>query len=145
MNAVPTITLVTLSVGGQLCGIPVGEVRDVVSARAINRIPLASPVIAGNLNLRGRIVTAIDVRRRLDLPPAASDAAAMSVVTEHEGNLYALLVDSVRDVVTLAASGAEATPPTLHAAWARYGAGVFQMPDGLLVTLDVPRLLDLAH
>ena len=62
--------LVTLTVGEQLCGVPVLAVRDILGEQTITRIPLAPPEIAGSLNLRGRIVTAIDLRRRLRLPPA---------------------------------------------------------------------------
>ncbi len=148
MNASPTaalVTLVTLSVDDQLCGIPVEDVRDVLGPRAITRIPLAPPEIAGNLNLRGRIVTALDVRRRLDLAPADPDAPRMSLVTEHKGELYALLVDSVREVIALPASGFEPNPPTLPPAWARHSTGIFQLLEGLLVTLDVSRLLDLSQ
>ncbi len=140
-----TMTLVTLSVADQLCGIPVEDVRDVLGTRTITRIPLTSPEIAGNLNLRGRIVTALDLRRRLGLPDAASDAPRMSLVTEHEGELYALLVDCVLEVVTLPSETLEANPPTLPYPWARYSAGIVQLGAGLLVKLDVPRLLDLTY
>ena len=136
-------TLVTLSVGGQLCGVPVEDVRDVLHVQAITRIPLARPEIAGSLNLRGRIVTAIDLRRRLGLAPALPDSPCMNLVTEHEGDLYALQVDGVREVVSLAADLLEPNPPTLPRAWAQHSAGIFQMPDGLLVMLDLGRLLDL--
>ena len=60
---------VMLTVAGQTCGVPVGSVRDILGEQAITRIPLAPPEIAGSLNLRGRIVTAVDLRRRLNLPP----------------------------------------------------------------------------
>jgi purine-binding chemotaxis protein CheW len=60
--------LVTLTVGEQLCGVPVLAVRDILGEQTITRIPLAPPEIAGSLNLRGRIVTAIDLRKRLRLP-----------------------------------------------------------------------------
>ena len=68
--------LVTLTVADQLCGVPVLAVRDILGEQTITRIPLAPPEIAGSLNLRGRIVTAIDLRRRLQLPPAPSVPAA---------------------------------------------------------------------
>ncbi len=139
------MALVTLSVAGQLCGIPVSDVRDILSARPITRIPLAPPEIAGNLNLRGRIVTALDIRRRLDLPAAPPGAALMSLVTEYQGELYAMLVDCVLEVITLPGETLEAIPSTLPRTWAKHGAGIFQLPDRLLVMLDVTRLLDLAH
>ncbi|MBV9117226.1 MAG: chemotaxis protein CheW, partial [Acetobacteraceae bacterium] len=90
---------VTLTVAEQLCGVPVLGVRDILSQQAITRIPLAPPEVAGSLNLRGRIVTAIDLRRRLRLPPAPPGAPSMSVVTEQDGELYALLVDQVCEVM----------------------------------------------
>lgn len=137
-------TFVTLTVAGQLCGVPVLGVRDVLSAQAITRIPLAPPEIAGSLNLRGRIVTAIDLRRRLALPPAAPDQARMSVVAEQGGELYALLVDQVSEVLSLPDRAREQNPPTLPPAWAAYSAGIYRLQGQLLVVLDVARLLALA-
>ena len=85
----------TLTVAGQLCGVPVLAVRDILGEQSITRIPLAPPEIAGSLNLRGRIVTAIDLRRRLQPAAAPAGQQRMSVVTEQGGELYALLVDQV--------------------------------------------------
>jgi purine-binding chemotaxis protein CheW len=96
--------LVTLTVADQLCGVPVLAVRDVLGEQTITRIPLAPPEIAGSLNLRGRIVTAIDLRRRLHLPSAPAGQPRMSVVAEQGGELYALLVDQVSEVMSLDAS-----------------------------------------
>ena len=135
---------VTLTVAGQLCGIPVLGVRDVLADQAIARIPLAPGEVAGSLNLRGRIVTAIDLRRRLHLPPADPGARQMSVVTEQGGELYALLVDQVAEVMSLPASAFEPCPPTLPAVWAEHSRGVFRLEGRLLVVLDVAHLLDIA-
>src|SRR6516164_8209587 len=101
---------VTLTVADQLCGVPVLSVRDILGEQAITRIPLAPPEIAGSLNLRGRIVTAVDLRERLHLPPPAADATRMSVVAEQSGELYALLVDQVSEVMSLKASAFERNP-----------------------------------
>src|SRR5579884_1873417 len=117
-------SVVTLTVAGQLCGVPVLGVRDVLSQQTITRIPLAPPEVAGSLNLRGRIVTAIDLRRRLRLPPAPLNCPTMSVVTEQEGELYALLVDQVREVMSLPTHAFERNPPTLPPAWAAYSNGI---------------------
>lgn len=135
---------VTLTVAGQLCGIPVLGVRDVLADQTIARIPLAPAEVAGSLNLRGRIVTAIDLRRRLNLPPADPRARRMSVVTELGGELYALLVDQVAEVMSLPAAAFEPCPPTLPAVWAEHSRGVYRLEGRLLVVLDVARLLDLA-
>lgn len=136
-------TFVTLTVAEQLCGIPVLGVRDVLGEQTITRIPLASREIAGSLNLRGRIVTAIDLRRRLGLPDAPSGTPPMSVVAEQGGELYALLVDQVSEVMTLPLSSFEANPPTLPPHWSEFSAGIYRLQDRLLVVLDVTRLLSL--
>jgi len=135
---------VTLTVADQLCGIPVLGVRDILGEQVITRIPLAPPEIAGSLNLRGRIVTAIDLRRRLKLPPPPAGARRMSVVAEQGGELYALLVDQVSEVMNLDARLFERNPPTLDRAWAMFSTGIFRLDGRLLVILDVARLLDYA-
>ena len=139
-----THVFVTLTLADQLCGVPVLAVRDILAEQAITRIPLAPPEIAGSLNLRGRIVTAIDLRRRLNLPPAPAGLARMSVVAEQGGELYALLVDQVSEVLRLSAAACEANPPTLAPAWAAYSAGIYRLQGRLLVVLDVAQLLALA-
>ena len=136
---------VTLTVADQLCGVPVLAVRDVLGPQAITRIPLAPPEIAGSLNLRGRIVTAIDLRRRLRLSPAPPGMEPMSVVAEQGGELCALLVDQVSEVMSLPASAFERNPPTLEPAWAAFSAGIYRLQDRLLVVLDVARLLVLSQ
>ncbi|HVZ09042.1 chemotaxis protein CheW [Rhodopila sp.] len=133
--------LVTLTIAGQLCGVPAMAIRDILSDQPITRIPLAPPEIAGSLNLRGRIVTAIDLRRRLGLPSAPSDARRMSVVAEQGGELYALLVDQVSEVMSLASAAFEPNPPTLERHWAAFSNGIYPLEGSLLVVLDIPTLL----
>ena len=135
--------LVTLTVGDQLCGVPVLAVRDILGEQTITRIPLAPPEIAGSLNLRGRIVTAIDLRRRLRLPPPPAGMKRMSIVAEQGGELYAFLVDQVSEVMSLDARQFEPNPPTLPATWSAYSAGIYRLNGRLLVVLDVARLLAL--
>jgi len=134
---------VTLMLGDQLCGVPVLAVRDVLAGQSIARIPLAPPEVAGNLNLRGRIVTAIDLRQRLHLAPRPASARPMSVVTEQGSELYALLVDQVSEVVSLRAADMERNPPTLPPIWAEHSVGIFRVSDRLMVVLDVDKLLKL--
>ncbi len=136
--------LVTLTVADQLCGVPVLSVRDILSDQPITRIPLAPKEIAGSLNLRGRIVTAIDLRQRLGLAPAPPGRKRMSVVADQGGELYALLVDQVSEVMSLKASTFERNPPTLEKRWAAFSTGIFRLDGRLLVVLDVSRLLALS-
>lgn len=135
---------VTLSVAGQLCGLPVMSVRDVLRQQVIAPVALSSPAIAGNLNLRGHIVTAIDLRKRLNLPSAAADAERFAVVTEEGGEMYALLADRICDVITPNASMFEHMLPTLPANWARYTAGLYRLEAGLMIVLNLSRLLALS-
>jgi purine-binding chemotaxis protein CheW len=139
-----TEDFVTFNIAEQLFGIPVLKVQDVLNAHRITRIPLAPPEIAGSLNLRGRIVTAIDVRRRLNLPSRRA-GECMSVVVDHENELYSLLVDTVGEVLALDPTNFERNPPTLGADFREYSLGIYRLEEKLLVVLDVNRLLDIGR
>ena len=141
-NDVPR-EFVTMTVAGQLFGIPVLTVQDVLGEQRITCVPLALPEVAGTLNLRGRIVTAIDMRRRLRLPPRDKGAVAMNVVVDRVGELYSLIVDSVGEVLSLPAEQFERNPSTLEATWREVSVGVYRLENGLMVVLDVNRLLDI--
>lgn len=134
-------TYLTLTVADQVCGVPVLSVRDVLGYHAITRIPLAPPEVAGSLNLRGRIVTAIDLRCRLGLPPRPADARAMSVVVDRDGELYSLLADAVGDVLPLPLAQRSANPPTLDPLWREVSTGVHRLGERLVILLDVERIL----
>lgn len=132
---------VSVTIAGQLFGIPVLLVHDVLGPQRVTRIPLAPPEVAGSLNLRGRIVTAIDVRRRLSLAGRDDDETSMSVVVEHGGELYSLIVDAVGEVLALSDRDFEAHPPTLAAVVREVSTGIYRLSDQLLVVLDVKSLL----
>ncbi len=135
---------VTVTIADQLFGIPVLSVQDVLGEQRITRVPLAPSEVAGALNLRGRIVTAIDVRERLNLPPRSDDEPGMSVVVEHQGDPYSLLIDSVGEVLSLPADRYERNPATLNPAWRDVSEGIYRLDGELLVVLGVDRLLDFA-
>ena len=132
-----------VSVLDQWLGLPVSEVRDVLRTARLTTIPAASPAIAGIMNLRGRVVTAIDLRRRLGLPPAAADTRPFNVVVDREGESYGLVVDRIGDVLSLAGSEIEAVPDNLDSVWRSMASGIHRMANGLLLTVDIGRLLDL--
>jgi purine-binding chemotaxis protein CheW len=135
---------VTVVIAGQLFGIPVLQVRDVLGPQRITRVPLAPPEIAGSLNLRGRIVTAIDLRIRLGLPEAGDATSRMSVVVDHGGELYSLMVDSVGEVLSLSEASFERNPATLDAHWREIAAGIYRLDGKLLIVVDVGRLLEMS-
>ncbi len=140
-----TEEFVTFTIAGQLFGIPVLQIQDVLSSYQITPIPLAPPEITGSLNLRGRVVTAIDVRLRLGLPARSAGAESMSIVAENEGELYSLMVDSVGEVLALSRSAYERNLPTLDAKFRTFSEGIYRLDKELLVVLDVKRLLDYEH
>ena len=133
---------VTMFIDGQMFGIAVLTVQDVLGPQKITRIPLAPREVAGSLNLRGRIVTAIDVRLRLGLKRPDEDNKGMSVVVEQSGELYSLMVDQVGEVLSLPVAKFERNPPTLDTMWREFSAGIYRLDDKLLVVLDVAKLLD---
>jgi purine-binding chemotaxis protein CheW len=133
--------LVTVCVADQLFGIPVKTIQDVLGPQRVARIPLAPREVAGALNLRGRIVTAIDVRHRLGLPPAPANVPGVSVVVERGGELYSLNVDQVSEVLTLQPAQYERNPPTVSARWREVSNGIYRLERRLCMVLDVDRLL----
>jgi purine-binding chemotaxis protein CheW len=136
---------VTVVTGGQLFGMRLERVRDVFVPRGLSRVPLAPPEVAGLLNLRGRIVTAIDLRRRLGLPPREIGGEPLAVGIEERGELYGLIVDRVGDVLRLKRSSYEANPVNLDQRWAKVCAGVHRLEQGLMVVLDVDKVLDIGE
>ncbi len=136
---------VTMTIENQLFGIPVLQVQDVLGPQRITRIPLAQPEVAGSLNLRGRIVTAIDVRLRLGLPTRPRSEHDMSIVVDQRGELYSLMVDSVGEVISVSSKEFERNPATLDAIWRDVSAGIYRLNNRLLVVLDVQRLLDFTY
>jgi len=136
---------VTVVTAGQLFGLRLERVRDVFVPRGLSKVPLAPPEVAGLLNLRGRIVTAIDLRRRLGLPPRADGAAPVAVGIEERGDLYGLIVDQVGDVLRLKRSSFEANPVNLDMRWSLVCAGVHRLEHDLMVVLDVDKVLDLSQ
>jgi purine-binding chemotaxis protein CheW len=107
------------------------------------RVPLAPHEIAGMLNLRGRIVTAIDMRRRLGLDALKESGQRMAVGIESRGESYGLLIDVIGEVLKLPAASLEDNPVNLEPRLARVSAGVHRLDDTLMVVLDVDRVLEL--
>jgi purine-binding chemotaxis protein CheW len=145
-NAADEITeYVTVTIGDHLFGLPIFRVQDVFVPDRLTRVPLAPPEVAGILNLRGRVVTAIDMRSRLDLGARAKDAPVMAIGIELRGESYGLLVDSVGEVMPLRNSGCEAKPANLDARLGRVAAGIYRLEGQLMVVLDVDRVLDIKN
>jgi purine-binding chemotaxis protein CheW len=134
---------VTMTIGGQLFGLPITQVHDVFIPGQMTKVPLAPPEIAGILNLRGRIVTAIDMRCRLGLPKRKEGEESMAVGIDCDGESYGLVIDAVGEVLRLADDSRQPIPANLDSRLARVAADVHRLEDQLLVVLDVERLLDM--
>ncbi len=145
------IEYLVVYIADQMFGIPVLQIQDVLGDQQVTPVPLAPSEVSGALNLRGRIVTAINARRRLGLPQdedacvSSSEAKTkqnMSVVVELDGELYSLVIDRVGDVLALDNSTYEATPNTLDPVWREVSSGIHRLDENLMVVMDVSRFLD---
>ena len=137
-----TTEFVTMMIADQLFGVPVQHIHDVFSPQAITPVPLSPPEIAGVLNLRGRIVTAIDARVKLGLAPRIEGGACMAVGIEKNGESYGIVIDSVGEVLRLGTDEFEPNPVNLDQRWQDFSAGVYRLDGRLLVVLDIDRVLD---
>ncbi len=134
--------LVTATLAGQEIAMPVMAVQDVLGPQSLTPVPRAVSEVAGLLNLRGRIVTAIDLRSRLGIQPEPGERPPMNIVLEHAGELYSLLVDAVGEVIEPPDSSLAREVTLLSSAWRRLAAGIYALEDRLLVALDIARVLE---
>jgi len=133
----------TFTLGDLFCGIEVLRVQEVIRAQAMTRVPLAPSVVSGLINLRGQIVTAVDLRIRLALEPRPADQAPMNVVVRGDDCAVSLLVDEIGDVVEVAEESFEPAPETLSPEVRGLIQGVYKLNGRLLLALDTDRILNL--
>jgi purine-binding chemotaxis protein CheW len=134
--------LVTATLAGQDIAMPVSAVQDVLGPQSLTPVPRAVNEVAGLLNLRGRIVTAIDLRPRLGILAGPGERPPMNIVLEHDGELYSLLVDAVGEVIDAPDSTLAREVTLLSPAWRRLATGLYALQDRLLVALDIARVLE---
>jgi purine-binding chemotaxis protein CheW len=137
-----TKEFVTVQIGQQLFGVNVTDIRDVFALKTLTPVPGACSEIAGILNLRGRIVTAIDARRKLGMPPReVGFEGMMAVGVEHNGEAFGILVDSVGEVLRLEDSACLPNPANLDASWKTISHGVYRLEGKLLITINIESFL----
>lgn len=136
---------VTVTIGDHMFGLPIFRVQDVFVPNRLTRVPLAPQEVAGILNLRGRVVTAIDMRTLLDFGARDPGASVMAIGLELKGESYGLLVDSVGEVMQLRNSACEANPANLDPRLSRLAAGIYRLEGQLMIVLDVDRVLDIRN
>jgi purine-binding chemotaxis protein CheW len=141
--APPSTQVCTFYVGKFHFGIEVPRVQEVLRTQRINSVPLANEVIAGLINIRGQIVPAIDMRRRLKLEARAEDSQPMNVVLRTEEGSVSLLVDDIGDVLNLHPSLIENPPDNMAPAARELIQSVYKLKDELLLLLDAERTISI--
>jgi purine-binding chemotaxis protein CheW len=131
--------LATFRLDGDLYGIEVEHVQEVLRSQQLTRVPLAPTAVAGLINLRGQVVTAIELRERLGRPPRPEGTDAVVIVVRLHGEAVSLLVDSIADVVDVDVRDFEAPPDTLDGAARELIRGAYKLDGHLLLALDVNR------
>ncbi len=119
-----------------LFGVEVEKVQEVIRYQEMTRIPLSPEVIGGLINLRGQIVTAVDLRRQLELPARAGGELPMNVVIRRDDGPISLLVDEIGDVIDVDADSFERPPNNLDARVKELIAGVYKLKERLMLVLD---------
>jgi purine-binding chemotaxis protein CheW len=125
-------------------GVDVLRVQELLRFQQMTRVPQAPDIIEGLINLRGQIVTAIDMRRRLRLPPRAGDKTPMNIVVRTDDGVVSLLVDEIGDVVDVDEATYERPPENLDPAARELIRGVYKLKNRLLLVLDAERTVDLS-
>ena len=135
--------LSTFSVNGHLFGVEVAVVQEVIRYQPMTGVPLAPAALAGLINLRGQVITAVDLRRRLGFPERAAGELAMDVIVRTSDGLVSLLVDRIGDVVEVAQEAFEEPPETLAGIARDLIRGAYKLDHALLLLLDVQGAVDL--
>lgn len=133
----------TFFLGGHYFGIDAVKVQEVIRGLDTTRVPLAPAVVHGLINLRGQIVTAIDLRRRLDLPDRAGSDFTVNVVVQTDDGPVSILVDEIGDVLELSSEAFEPPPETLCGSTRKVTLGVSKLEGRLLLLLDTEKVLRL--
>ena len=133
----------TFFLDGLYLGVEVLKVQELIRYQEMTRVPLASSVVRGLINLRGQIVTAIDLRCRLELPPLSTDLAPVNIVVQTDDGTVSLLVDEIGDVLEVTAEQFERPPETLQGVARELIRGAYKLPDRLLVILDTDLVVSL--
>lgn len=133
----------SFKVGELLFGIDVQDVQEVLRYQEITRVPLAPPVVRGLINLRGQIVTAVDMRRQLNMEDRPAGVLPMNVIVRTREDPISLLVDEIGDVIEVDPEGFEDIPPTVSGVVRELMTGVHKLSDSLLLVLKTERAVSI--
>jgi purine-binding chemotaxis protein CheW len=135
--------ILAFEIGGQRFAVALGDVREIVRAVQLSRLPKAPAIVEGVFNLRGTLVPVLDIRARFGLQAKAIEPADSLVVARTDGRIVALRVDHVIDLLTLNEDEIEGVQQ--HAPGSDYVAGVAKLPDGLVLIHDLATFLSVAE
>jgi purine-binding chemotaxis protein CheW len=138
-----TAQFLTAYVNGHYLGFPISNVQDVTGPQDITGIPRSHESVAGILNLRGRIVCAVDMNRRFNEPSRGDAIRFMGIIVESRDELFSMLVDKVEDVLTIDVGDIEKAPVTLNPVWHAVCSGVYQIRDKIMIIVDPEKILDI--
>ena len=133
----------TFFVNGHYFGLDVTRVQEVLRHQAMTRVPLADPVVRGLINLRGQIVTAIDLRRRLGYPDGRADLLPVNIIVRTDDGAVSLLVDEIGDVLEVSETQFERPPETLRGKARDLVCGAYKLAGRLLLILDTDRAVEM--
>lgn len=140
-----TRQLCTFTVDNHLMGVDAQSVQEVIRYQEMTYVPLASPAVCGLINLRGQIVTAIDLRKRLGLADRSEDRLPMNVVVRGEDGAVSLLVDQIGDVIEVAEDLFELPPETLRGSARSFVHGAYKLETQLLLLLNTEQVVQVGH
>jgi len=139
----PSKQFATFTLNSLFLGVDVLKVQEVIRYQAMTRVPTAPAMVEGLINLRGQIITAIDLRLRMELPPRAEDKLPMNVVIRTDDGALSLLVDEIGDVVEIADQSFERIPETVTGVVRDLVTGVYKLDGKLLLILDTEKAANL--
>jgi len=134
----------TFHVDDAFFGVDATDVQEVIRTQPMTRVPLASDEVSGLINLRGQVVVAIDMRRRLGMPEPDEGAELLNVIVRTEHGPVSLIVDDIGDVLEADLDELETPPPTLTPPTRDLVSAVHQLDERLLLVIDVSRTIDAA-
>jgi purine-binding chemotaxis protein CheW len=135
--------LCTFYLDGHLFGVDAQTVQEVIRYQEMTRVPQAPPSVSGLINLRGQIVTAIDLRTRLGLKPREASKLPMNVVVQSDDGAVSLLVDQIGDVIEVEADNFETPPDTLQGVARELVQGAYKLDGRLLLLLNCEQAVEL--
>ena len=133
--------LVVFQLGAELYGVEIARVHEIIRLQAITRVPRAPAFVEGIINLRGKVIPVVDLRRRFGLPTAEHTRASRIVVVEIGDQVVGLIVDAVSEVLRIAGATVEPPSPVVAGPESEYLHGIAKLPERLVMLLDLDRVL----